>query len=280
MRSSNGPATRPSDDADRLRALAVAAADAAGALLTEHAAALAGGADLGVRHKDSVTDPVSLADGAAERAIVEHLTAARPDDGILGEEGQGRRDGSTGLTWVIDPLDGTVNFLYGQPTWVVSIAVIDADGPVAGVVLQPATGDLFHAARGHGAWLGDRRLAVRAVDDLGLALVATGFSYDVGARTAWGAHIGSLLGEVRDIRRGGAAALDLAWVAAGRLDGYVEFTLHPWDWAAGQLLVTEAGGRVTEVTATLGGQRRDGLVAAGPAVHDRLRAFLDREVPA
>lgn len=273
-------ATGPSVDPDRLRALAVEAATAAGALLIEHATALAAGADLGVRHKDSVTDPVSKADAAAEREIVRSLTAARPDDGILGEEGQGQRAGSTGLTWVIDPLDGTVNFLYGQPTWVVSIAVTDADGPVAGVVFQPATGELFHAARDRGAWLGDRRLEVRAVDDLGLALVATGFSYDVRARSAWGAHVGTLLGEVRDVRRGGAAALDLAWVAAGRLDGYLEFTLHPWDWAAGQLLVAEAGGRVSEVTATLGGTRRDGLVAAGPAVHERLLAFLDREVPA
>lgn len=270
----------PSVDPDHLRALAVEAATAAGALLAQRAAALAAGADLGVRHKDSVTDPVSEADGAAERLVVEHLTAARPEDGILGEEGEGRRTGSTGLTWIIDPLDGTVNFLYGQPTWVVSIAVADADGPVAGVVFQPATGELFHAARGRGAWLGDRRLTVSSVDDLGLALVATGFSYDVRARAAWGAHVGTLLGEVRDIRRGGAAALDLAWVAAGRLDGYLEFTLHPWDWAAGQLLVTEAGGRVSEVTATLAGTRRDGLVAAGPAVHDHLRAFLAREVPA
>jgi len=256
------------------------AATAAGSLLREHARSLAAGADLEVRHKDSVTDPVSMADGAAERAIVERLTAARPEDGILGEEGEGRRLGSTGLTWVIDPLDGTVNFLYGQPNWVVSIAASDADGPVAGAVLQPATGELFHAARGRGAWLGERRLGVTGVEELGLALVATGFSYDPGARSAWGAHVGTLLGEVRDIRRGGAAALDLAWVAAGRLDGYLEFTLHPWDWAAGQLLVTEAGGRVSEVTATLGGKRRDGLVAAGPAVHDRLLAFLEREVPA
>jgi myo-inositol-1(or 4)-monophosphatase len=270
----------PAADPDALRALAIEAALSAGAMLTDRAAALAAGADLGIRHKDSVTDPVSEADNAAEREIVRLLTAARPGDGILGEEGQGQRDGSTGLTWVIDPLDGTVNFLYGQPTWVVSIAAVDADGPVAGVVLQPATGELFHAARGAGAWLGEHGLDVRHVDELALALVATGFSYDVAARTGWGTHVATLLGEVRDVRRGGAAALDLCWVAAGRLDGYVEFTLNPWDWAAGHLLVTEAGGRVTEVTRTLGGERRNGLVAAGPAVHDALLGFLDREVPA
>jgi myo-inositol-1(or 4)-monophosphatase len=272
-------AGRPPDP-DALRGLAVEAAEAAGAVLRAHAAALAAGADLGVRHKDSVTDPVSAADRASEREIVRLLTAARPEDGILGEEGQGRRDGTSGLTWVIDPLDGTVNFLYGQPTWVVSIAVTDAEGPVAGAVLQPTTGELFHAARGRGAWLGQRRLQVRAVDDLALALVATGFSYDVAARSGWAAHVATLLGQVRDVRRGGAAALDLCWVAAGRLDGYVEFTLHPWDWAAGQLLVTEAGGRVTEVAHTLGGARRGGLVAAGPVVHAALLAFLAREVPA
>jgi myo-inositol-1(or 4)-monophosphatase len=270
--------TPPTPDA--LRALAVEAAEAAGAVLRQHAAALAAGADLGVRHKESVTDPVSEADTAAEREIVRLLTAARPDDGILGEEGEGRREGTTGLTWVIDPLDGTVNFLYGQPTWAVSIAVLDADGPVAGAVLQPTTGELFAAARGGGAWLGAQRLAVRRVDDLSLALIGTGFSYDPAARSGWGAHVATLLGQVRDIRRGGAAALDLCWVAAGRLDGYVDFTLHSWDWAAGQLLVTEAGGRVTEVAHTLGDKRRDGLVAAGPAVHDHLLAFLAREVPA
>ncbi|MFU8839180.1 MAG: inositol monophosphatase family protein [Nitriliruptoraceae bacterium] len=267
-------------DPEALRALAVQAAEAAAAVLLQHAEALAAGADLKVRHKESATDPVSAADGAAERAIVRLLTAARPDDGILGEEGEGRREGTTGLTWVIDPLDGTVNFLYGQPTWVVSIAVTDADGPVAGAVLQPTTGELFHAARGGGAWLGTRRLAVRHVDDLSRALVATGFSYDPLARAGWGTHVAALLGQVRDIRRGGAAALDLCWVAAGRLDGYVEFTLHPWDWAAGRLLVTEAGGRVAEVAHTLGGERRDGIVAAGASVHDGLLAFLAREVPA
>lgn len=271
---------RPSADARSLRTLAVEAATAAGAVLLEHAAALAGGADLAVRHKDSVTDPVSVADATAERTIVDLLTASRPEDGILGEEGQGRRDGTSGLTWVIDPLDGTVNFLYGQPTWVVSIAVVDADGPVAGAVLQPTTGELFHAARGHGAWLGEQRLDVRQVDDPSMALVATGFSYDVRARQDWGRHVARLLGEVRDVRCGGAAALDLCWVAAGRVDGYVEFTLHPWDWAAGHLLVTEAGGRATEVVRTLGGEPRDGLVAAGASVYDALLGFLDREVPA
>ncbi|MFP4311212.1 MAG: inositol monophosphatase family protein [Nitriliruptoraceae bacterium] len=273
-------ASPPGATADQLRRLAIEAASAAGALLAEHASALAAGADLEVRHKDSATDPVSLADAASERAIVERLSADRPDDGILGEEGEGRRPGTTGLTWIIDPLDGTVNFLYGQPTWVVSIAVVDAEGPLAGAVLQPSTGELFHAHRGGGAWLGDRRLSLTDPAELAFALVATGFAYDRDVRTAWGAHLAGLLGQVRDIRRGGAAALDLCWVAAGRLDGYVEFALHPWDWAAGQLLVTEAGGRVSEVEVRLGDQPRGGLVAGGPRVHDALLGFLDREVSA
>lgn len=267
-------------DPDALRSLAIEAAEAAGRVLQAHATALAGGADLDVQHKASATDPVSVADAAAEREIVQRLTAARPDDGILGEEGQGRRPGTSGLTWVIDPLDGTVNFLYGQPTWCVSIAAVQADEPMAGVVLQPSTGELFHAAKGGGAWLGDRRLEVTNVEDPAFALLATGFAYDVRARTDWGREVAELLGRFRDLRRGGSAALDLCWVAAGRVDGYAEFALNPWDWAAGHLLVTEAGGRVTRVSRILGGERREGLVAAGPAVHDALLGFLGIEAPA
>lgn len=257
-------------DPARLRALAVEAGVAAGELLLGYAADLADGADLGVDHKSSATDPVSAADGAAERAIVERLLGVLPDDGILGEEGAGQREGSTGRTWVIDPLDGTVNFLYGQPLWCVSIACVDRDGAVAAAVVHPPGGEVFSAARGQGAWLGDRRLAVTSPASLSRSLVATGFSYRAAVRSAWGRVAAQLLAEVRDIRRGGAAALDLAWVAAGRLDGYVEFALKPWDWAAGRLLVEEAGGRITEVSRELAGGQEPGLVAGGDLVHDAL----------
>lgn len=262
-------------DPDALRALAVEVGVAAGELLLRFAAELAGGADLGVSHKSSATDPVSAADAAAERTIVEGLTTALPDDGILGEEGEGQREGTSGRTWVIDPLDGTVNFLYGQPLWCVSIACVDAEGVLAGAVVHPPAGEVLSAARGGGAWLGERPLTVNRTPELARALVATGFSYRPEVRAAWGQAVAELLPGVRDVRRGGAAALDLAWVAAGRFDGYVEFGLKPWDWAAGRLLIEEAGGLVTEVSHSLGGSREPGLVAGGAAVHDALLARVE-----
>lgn len=260
--------------ADDLRALAVEAATGAGALLLRFAEDLAAGADLGVEHKTSATDPVSAADAAAERAIVTSLLAALPDDGILAEEGQDPRSGRTGRTWIIDPLDGTVNFLYGWPLWCVSVACADADGIVAGAIVQPTSGEVFHAARGAGAWLGERQLRVREVADPAHGLVATGFAYDRAVRTDWGRRVPALLDRFRDLRRGGAAALDLAWVAAGRADVYVEFALQPWDWAAGRLLVLEAGGVVTELEQELGGGPQPGLVAGGRTMHDAVLGFL------
>ncbi|MEX2549435.1 MAG: inositol monophosphatase family protein [Nitriliruptoraceae bacterium] len=262
-------------DAEALRALAVEAAEGAGSLLLDYARQLADGVDLGIGAKSTATDPVSEADRAAERAIIERLTAARPDDGVLGEEGQGSRSGSSGLTWVIDPLDGTVNFLYGIPLWCVSIACVGPDGPLAGVVTHPPSGETIHAARGGGTRLGDRPVGVRETGEVTEALVATGFTYDRDRRTDWGHTVGQLLGELRDIRRCGAAALDLAWVAAGRFDGYVEFGMQRWDWAAGELLVTEAGGRFSHVSRRLGGEDITGVVAATPAVHDHLRHQLE-----
>lgn len=262
-------------DPEQLRVLAVQAGVSAGELLLRFAADLAAGVDLDVAQKSSATDPVSAADAAAERAIVERLTAALPDDGILGEEGEGERHGTTGRRWVIDPLDGTVNFLYGQPLWCVSIACVDASGPIAGAVVQPPSGEVFSAARGGGAWLGEQPLEVTRPAGLSHALIATGFSYRGAVRADWGRVVASLLPEVRDIRRGGAAALDLAWVAAGRLDGYVEFALQPWDWAAGRLLVEEAGGHVTEVSHDLGGTPEPGLVAGSAGVHAALLARVE-----
>lgn len=257
---------------DQLRRLAIEAATGAGELLLGFARDLADGGDLGVEYKTSATDPVSVADAAAERAIVTTLLAALPDDGIVGEEDQDPRPGTTGRTWVIDPLDGTVNFLYGWPLWCVSVACADADGIVAGAIVHPTSGEVFHAARGHGAWLGERRLHVREVADPAHGLVVTGFAYDRAVRTDWGRQVPGLLDRFRDLRRGGAAALDLAWVAAGRADAYVEFALQPWDWAAGRLLVLEAGGVVTELERDLGGGRQPGLVAGGRRMHD---AVLD-----
>jgi myo-inositol-1(or 4)-monophosphatase len=218
--------------------------------------------------KSSSTDLVSDADRAAEEAIARLLRAERPDDGLLGEEGASD-DGTSGRRWVVDPLDGTTNFLYGIPQWAVSIAVEDPSGTLVGVVFDPVAGELFRASRGGGADLNGERLAIRVCTDLARSLVATGFGYDADRRRQQAEAAARILPRVRDIRRAGAAALDLAWLAAGRLDGYWERGLKPWDWAAGRLLVTEAGGAVAE----LDGEPL-GLAAAAPSLLDELVALV------
>jgi myo-inositol-1(or 4)-monophosphatase len=197
----------------------------------------------GLGSKSSETDLVSDADREAERAIVELLAAERPDDGLLAEEGS-RSEAASGRRWVVDPLDGTVNFLYGFPAWGVSVALEDADGPAAGVVLDPLRDECFAAARGQGARLNGEPIRVRDRRELGRALVATGFSYEPVRRAEQAGIVRRLLPRVRDLRRAGAAALDLSWLAAGRVDAYYERGLSPWDWAAGRLLIEEAGGAV------------------------------------
>lgn len=261
-----------SDLLQDLRDLAVDVAHEAGALLLRHAKRLD---ELSVEHKTSATDPVSEADREAEALITSRLLDARPDDGMLGEEDADNRPGTSGVRWVIDPLDGTVNFLYGIPQWCVSIAAEDGDGPLAGVVYDPSRDETFSGARGHGTTVAGHPVHVSRAEQLSGALIATGFAYDPEVRADQGDLAKALLGTARDLRRAGAAALDLAWVAAGRLDAYLEYGLAPWDWAAGSLLVTEAGGRVSHVETPLGGAARAGLLAAGPAVHDQLLAWLD-----
>jgi myo-inositol-1(or 4)-monophosphatase len=207
---------------------------------------------------------VSDADRDAERLIVELLARERPDDGLLAEEGA-QRDARSGRRWVVDPLDGTTNFLYGQPAWAVSVALEDADGALVGVVCDPARGETFRAARGGGCQLNGAPVRVREPVALERALVATGFGYDPDRRRRQAEDLLRILPRVRDVRRAGAAALDLAWLAAGRLDGYYERGLQPWDWAAGRLLVGEAGGEVRDLPG-----EPAGLVAAPPGLVDEL----------
>ena len=261
-------------DLTALRALAVDTAREAGVVLMEFADRRAAGGDLGIATKSTVTDPVSEADRASERTIARRLLAVRPDDGLLGEEGQAERRGTTGLRWVVDPLDGTVNFLYGFPAWCVSIAVEDDAGSVVGVVHDPNRDETFVAVRGGGAFCGDTPLQVNTVAGLDRTMVATGYAYAVETRRDWAADVADLLGHVRDVRRAGAAALDLAWTAAGRVDAYLEFGLSPWDWAAGRLLVTEAGGVVSRPERRLGGEVRTGVLAGDRTAHDGLAAWL------
>jgi myo-inositol-1(or 4)-monophosphatase len=236
----------------------------------------------GLGSKSSATDPVSDADRAAERIVLELLTAERPDDGLVAEEGSAR-EALSGRRWVVDPLDGTVNYLYGFPAWGVSVALEDDAGGLVGVVHDPLRGETFRAARGEGAELvrtGGTSLAgvgsgaaggaapadaaraptplrVAEPRPLDRALVATGFSYEPARRAEQAAILGTVLPQVRDIRRAGAAALDLCALAAGRVDAYYERGLNHWDWAAAALLVREAGGTV----AALAGEPA-GLVAA------------------
>jgi len=195
--------------------------------------------------KTSPTDVVTEVDHAAEELIRKRLLAARPGDGFVGEEGSADASDS-GVTWVVDPIDGTVNFLYGIPQYAISIAARIDDEVVAGVVVDVVKGECFTATRGGGAHLDRRPVGVR--DDVPLAhrLVITGFSYERETRMAQAAAVHELLGRVRDVRRLGSAALDLCYVASGRADAYVEEGLNDWDLAAGALVVEEAGGRVAE----------------------------------
>jgi myo-inositol-1(or 4)-monophosphatase len=218
--------------------LAIALAREAGALLLERF----GQAARDVDSKSSATDMVSAADHDAEALIRVGLTTARPEDGLVGEEGS-RRDSPSGRYWIVDPLDGTTNFLYGIPQWAVSIALERQ----LGVIYEPVRDELFVAERGSGAFLNGEPLRMAAQSDLSTALIATGFGYDAERRAKQGAVVAHLLPRIRDVRRAGAAALDLAWLAAGRLDGYYERGLQPWDWAAARIIVEEAGGAVADL---------------------------------
>jgi myo-inositol-1(or 4)-monophosphatase len=219
------------------------------------------GSDLAAENKSSASDWVSNADRMVEQLVVQHLAAARPDDGILGEE-NASRPSKTGWTWVIDPLDGTTNYLRGYPSWSVSIAG-DFDGETrVGAVHDPTASLMYAAARGQGATLNDRRIRVSTCTELARAIVGTGFSYQAKHRARQAETLAVILGKTADIRRGGSAALELCRVADGSLDGFYEDDLHYWDWAAGAVIVQEAGGAVTR----LAGDSVAGLAAAPTAI--------------
>jgi myo-inositol-1(or 4)-monophosphatase len=265
----SGPtaAAAPGPDPDALVELAADVAGRAVRLLLEGR----GRARATAETKSTATDMVSELDRASERLIVDALLGERPDDGVVGEEGSARA-GTSGLRWVVDPLDGTTNYLYDHPGWAVSIAAEDADGVVAGVVADAVHGEVFTATRGGGARRDGRPIACSARADLATALVGTGFGYDAERRRAQGAVVAGLLPHVRDIRRMGAAAVDLCSVACGRLDAYFERGLEWWDLAAGGLVATEAG---AVLTALDGGPPEAGSVlAAGPGIATPLSVLL------
>lgn len=221
-----------------------------------------------------VVDPVTAADRAAEAAILAVLSRHRPHDAVLSEEAGARAGAAAGRRWVVDPLDGTVNFVHGVPLCAVSVALEDPAGPLVAVTetVHGPAGETFWAGRAEGAWSAPpdgSRLSVSATADLGRALLSTGFPYDRReAGTAYTDVVAAVLGVAQGVRRSGSACLDLAWVAAGRYDGHWEFGLKPWDVTAGILLVVEAGGRVTD---SYGGPPRpEDIVASNGLIHDAL----------
>jgi myo-inositol-1(or 4)-monophosphatase len=258
---------------DELLELAVTLARAAGdgALAGRRASPVSAGPSLGT--KSTATDLVTAFDRAAERAIVDGVAAARPDDAIVGEEGTDR-SGTSGIRWFVDPIDGTTNFVYDLPAWTTSIAAGDASGMLVGVVYAPALGELFTATRGGGATLNGHPIAASGCTDLALALVGTGFAYDASRRRIQAALVADLIGDVRDIRRLGSAALDLCFVAAGRYDAYYETGLQPWDAAAGELIAREAGCRSGDHHG--GAPRPAELLVATPGIFDALQGRLGR----
>jgi myo-inositol-1(or 4)-monophosphatase len=213
---------------------------------------------------------VSDADLAAETAIRDVLAARRPGDAILAEESGASGDGA--LRWVVDPLDGTINFLFGIPAFAVSVACEDADGALAGVVLDPIRDECFAATRSGDALVDGTVIRGRGSDDLSRAMVATGFAYDAAVRTRQADVLTRVLPRVADVRRVGAAALDLAWCACGRFDAYYERGLHPWDVAAGALIATRAGLVVRELAEA--DLDPPGVVAASPALIDELYGLV------
>lgn len=240
----------------KLLDVAVGIATAAGRLLLgARAGTTAAALEAGATRKSSATDLATAADRASEELVRAELRRRRPDDAILGEEG-GATPGRSGLVWIVDPLDGTTNFVYGFPAWSVSIAVARRiEGPtaltLAGVVHDPLRGETFAAVRGGGATLNGTAIACRTTEVLGEALVGTGFGYSSARRATQAALLTTVLPAVRDIRRAGSAALDLCSVACGRLDAYFESGLEPWDRAAGVLIATEAGATAHELDAAL-----------------------------
>ncbi len=237
--------------------------------------------------KSSATDIATQMDAAAEAMARHMINERRPGDGIIGEEGTNDAAGN-GLIWIVDPIDGTTNYLYGLPAWAVSVAVMFEGRTVAGCVCAAELDMTVFAVLGSGAWMrrrGERnRLAVSGQSDLSRSLIGTGFGYSQQRRAGQGQMVAGILPQVRDIRRVGAASIDLCWVAAGLLDGYYELGLHSWDFAAGALIIEEAGG----VISTLDGRsvwpgshsqtdlsrEWDTIVAAGPGIHADLMQLI------
>jgi len=266
-----------------LEDLAVSAAGAAGRFIVQERPRGLGVTDT----KSSINDIVTVMDQQSEELLRAHLLSARPDDAILGDEGGASR-GTSGITWVIDPIDGTVNYLYEFPAYCVSVAAVIGDAgtpgqwqPVAGAICNPLTNEIFHARRGGGAHVRqggqDTAIGVNPVEVLLHSLVATGFGYRPEVRARQGEVVAAILPEIRYIRRAGSAALDLCAVACGTVDAYYESGLNQWDLAAGWVIAMEAGAVVSGLNNT--GPGEAAVVAAGPGIHRSLLSRLEALAP-
>jgi myo-inositol-1(or 4)-monophosphatase len=284
--------TRPDDEPARLRSVAETLAAEAAEFVrrrrtevfgTESGASTATASDV-VRAKTTPTDPVTVVDTETERLLRDRLAQLRPGDPILGEEGGGPTDPSAtradAVTWVLDPIDGTVNFVYGIPAYAVSVGAQVNGVSVAGAVADVVAGRVYSAAIGLGAHVADEHgtgpLRCATVEDLSMALLGTGFGYSRRRRATQAALLARMLPVVRDVRRIGSAALDLCMVAAGRLDAYYEHGLQVWDCAAGALIAAEAGARVMLPAPDVPAGSAGLVVAAAPGIADELLAALDR----
>lgn len=214
--------------------------------------------------KSSPIDMVTKFDKASETLITEGLAKVRPDDSIIGEEGAAKQ-GTSGITWHIDPIDGTTNFYFDLPMWAVSIGAVDEHGPLAGAVYVPALGEMFSGARTEGSTLNGMPISVRHNNDIADALVCTGYSYLISERKVHAKRVADIVMKVRDIRRLGAAAVDLCFVACGRLDAYFEEHLNSWDLIAGQVIATEAGAVFSDYVGNAVTPAQ--VLAATPGVH-------------
>jgi myo-inositol-1(or 4)-monophosphatase len=257
--------SEPGDDVEQLRATAVAVVQQVGDLIAQMRAVGPGQ----VETKTSATDVVTAADTAAERLARRLLAQWRPGEPVLGEEEGGAGTPRGDLCWVVDPIDGTVNYLYGLPWYAVSVAVQRDGQSLAAAVGQPADGRLWSAARGCGAHCNGVALRVSGATQLELSLIGTGFAYRSERRARQAAMVAGMLPRIRDLRRAGSAALDLCSVASGWLDGFAEHGLHRWDWAAGALVAAEAGAMVR--LPTLGS---DLVLAATPGIADALAELV------
>ncbi|MEI6199881.1 MAG: inositol monophosphatase family protein [Actinomycetota bacterium] len=214
--------------------------------------------------KSSPIDMVTKYDKASEAMITAGLAKIRPNDAIVGEEGASTQ-GTSGITWHVDPIDGTTNFYFDLPMWAVSIGAVDEHGPLVGAVYVPALGEMFSGARGEGSTLNGEPIKVRNNNDISDALVCTGYSYRISEREVHAKRVADIVMKVRDIRRFGAAAVDLCFVACGRLDAYFEEHLHSWDLVAGQVIATEAGATITDYVGNPVEPAQ--VLAATPGIH-------------